>query len=474
MSIRRSAPLFVPLLWLSLSHLNGAAESKLSQTFDRLIARSGVGKSELGLKVSTLGESSLQHAFDLNSDVQMIPASVTKIATASAALRRLGPSYKVQTTLVSSGTVENKVLLGNLVLRGAGDPGFVSESLWFLVNEFSRSGVEKIQGDLLVDDSAFDTVRYDPTRDPGRVDRAYDSPVGAMSLNWNAINIYIRPGPKVGAPLIVQLDPARDYYTLSNKTKTVAGSKNSVQVSRVGKTVLVRGDLGSQASELVVYKNVDDPVDWAGHNLQDFLKQRGIVVTGKVKSGRAPASAKVLARVDSKPVALAVADMLKFSNNFVAEMLTKMMAVQNGSQPGTMEAGMAVVQNHLVKDLNLRPAEFKILNPSGLSRNNRLSAEALTNILIQAQRNFPTFAELLAGLPLAGLDGTLRRRMKSADTAGWIRAKTGNLNGVVSLAGIAGRKDGSISAFAFIFNGKAAKAEAARGLFDHMASELVQ
>jgi len=445
-------------------------EARLGQ----ILTKSGVAKSQLSLLILSLNESSPQRVFAVNESQQMIPASVTKVATASAVLRRLGPSYKFQTTLSSVAAPVASSLRGDLILKGGGDPGFVSETLWYLVNEFTRTGVKRIDGDLLVDDTAFDLVRTDPTRDPERVDRAYDSPVGAMSLNWNAINIFVRPGAKAGEPVSVRLDPIPDYYKVDNKAKTVAGSGNALEVSRVADRVVVRGTLGVLRDEIAVFKNVDDPVDWAGRGLAFFLSQRGITFTGKIKAGVQPASAKTLAKADSKPVSQSVADMMKFSNNFVAEMLTKGLALESGVRPASLESGMKLVQDHLTQDLGLNPAQFKLLNPSGLSRSNRINARDLAEILVQAQRQFPTFSEFLSSFPLAGMDGTLKRRMKAPETSGWVRAKTGNLNGVVSLAGYAGRKDGSLVAFAFIFNGKAAQADSVRQLFDAMASQLVQ
>ncbi|NJL24201.1 MAG: hypothetical protein HC902_02800 [Calothrix sp. SM1_5_4] len=137
--------------------------------------------------------------FGVNEQKDFIPASITKIATAAAVLQRLGPSFKFQTTLWSSGTVKEGVLKGDLILKGGGDAGFVSETMWFLVNEFTRTGVRRIEGDLIVDDGDFDAIRADSSRDPERVDRAYDAPVGAMSFNWNSINIFIRPTQVGGA-----------------------------------------------------------------------------------------------------------------------------------------------------------------------------------------------------------------------------------------------------------------------------------
>jgi D-alanyl-D-alanine carboxypeptidase/D-alanyl-D-alanine-endopeptidase (penicillin-binding protein 4) len=463
---------------LSFDPCAQAAKADLSKRLGKVIKEHSIAKANIGLMVVPLGAATGKEAekpFGLNEGQPMIPASVTKLATASAVLWRLGASMKFQTTLVSKGNVQGDVLRGDLVLKGAGDPGFVSETMWFLVNDFERGGIKKIDGDILVDDTEFDLIRNDPSREPDRVDRAYDSPVGAMSFNWNAINIFVRPAAKVGQPPQVILDPLRDYCTIVNKAKTVAGVVSKLEISRVKDQVFVSGSLGIKHEEVVVFKNIDDPVSWSGKNLQFFLSQRGISVTGKVKGGVCGSDCKVLAKADSKPVGDSVSDMLKFSNNYVAEMLTKSLASKVSNQrPATLATGMQVVRDHLAQDLSIPISRFKLINPSGLNRENRITARDLAEILVQSQQHFPTFAEFLTALPIAGFDGTLKRRMKDSATAGWVRAKTGNLNGVVSLAGYAGHKDGSLTAFAFIFNGKPNQGDSARQLFDALASQLVQ
>jgi len=449
-----------------------AHADELKQRLEKRLRGSDIAAAHVGLAVYDLNHGAENLVFATNEDKDLIPASVTKIATAAAALSRLGPSFKFQTGLWTAAPIKNSVLAGDLVLKGGGDPGFVSESMWFLVNELVRTGVQKIEGDVLVDDTDFDAVRADASRDPERVDRAYDAPIGAMSFNWNSINIYIRP-TKVGEAPQVYLDPITNGFKIHNKAKTVASGGSQLEVTRNGNTVFVSGKIGLGVQETVVYKNIDDPIEWCGQSLRFFLKQRGIEVTGKVRSGKKPENARLLAKSDSRPLSQHVADMMKFSNNYVAEMLTKNLAAQNGQHPASLDDGMKLIRDHL-NQLGLDSKRFSLINPSGLSRRNRIKSVDLARILVAAQKNFPWFAEFLSSMPLAGLDGTLKKRMKDGPAEGWIRAKTGNLSGVVALAGYAGRKDGSVRAFSFIYNGKPEKSESARHLFDGLATDLVQ
>lgn len=446
---------------------------ELGKRLDKIIAKHSISRDNLGLAVLDFEKHDKPLVYGVNEEKDMTPASITKITTAATVLQKLGASTKLQTGLWSSGRVEGGVLKGDLVLKGGGDSGFVSESMWFLVNELMRTGIKKIEGNILVDDSDFDSVRADPSRDPERVDRAYDAPVGAMSFNWNSISIFIRP-TEAGKPPQVYLDPIDNGYTVDNKAKTTASGGKNLEVSRDGSKITVKGTIGAGQDEVPYYKNIDDPVEWSGRNLKFFLEQRGIAVSGKILAGKRSLDMKLLAKADSKPLSQAVADMMKFSNNYVAEMLTKDLAMQkNPSQTATLEAGMKIIRATLV-ELGIPESRFTLVNPSGLSRRNKMKPVDLAKVLAAEYRHFPTFAEYLTAFPMAGVDGTLKSRMKDGPAQGWVRAKTGLLNGVVGLAGYAGRKDGSIRAFAFIFNGKADAGDSVRRLFDALATELVQ
>lgn len=388
------------------------------------------------------------------SNELMLPASITKLITASAVLNYLPPGTKFKTRLMSAAKIEGDRLKGDLYLVGGGDPSFVSENMWYLVNQFVRTGVKQIEGSIIVDDSLFDSVRFDSSRESVRVDRAYDAPVGAMSFNWNSVNVYVRPGSSGQATVI--LDPESDYYKLNNNVKIVSGSALSIDVDRVWdekskKEVFnVSGKIGKNMSEHVVFANINHPDLWSGYNLKSFLLQRGIHVKGNILLGKSQSSNSILAESESKPIEHILADMNKFSNNFVAEMLTKQMALKNSSK-GTIEGGIAVVLEHL-KSLGLSTSEFKIVNPSGLTRENRMSSHALWKLLDYNKHNFSTQPELLGSLPIGGIDGTLKKRFKSDLMMRKVRAKTGLLNGVISLAGFVEGKEES-SAFVFIYNG---------------------
>ncbi len=461
----------------SAQALDSSWIAKQNKNLEQILKKSGINESHFGIMIAG-GEGEPKVIFEKNSDKKMIPASITKLVTAAATISQFPPGTKFKTGLYSSATLDGATLKGDLVLKGGGDPSFTSETMWFLVNAFTRTGIKTIEGDLIVDDSLFDRMRFDTSRQKERVDRAYDAPTGAMSFNWNSVNVFVRPGKNVGDPAIVFADPENQYIRLKSTVSTVSGNgKTNVMVDRDGDSkgpgdiVAVSGKISLDSPEVVVYKNVTQPDLWSGYNLRSFLLQRGIEVKGTIRAGTLPSGSRLLAESESKPIESILADMNKFSNNYVAEMLAKNIAAAI-NPPGTIDKGMKALTDYLVK-LGIPTSQFELFNPSGLTRDNKMSAQSLWKVLNDMHFQFRYQPEFVTSLPIAGVDGTLKRRMKEGPGLRWVRAKTGFLTGVVSLAGYAGRKDGTVLPFVFMYNGSADESQV-RALFDRLATALVE
>ncbi|UOF01011.1 D-alanyl-D-alanine carboxypeptidase/D-alanyl-D-alanine endopeptidase [Bdellovibrio reynosensis] len=446
----------------------------IQKELQSLAKKYGVNIQDVGI-YATLGDGpDAKKLLDVNGNKVMIPASITKIATASAVLAHFPPGYKFKTQLLGDTDPKNGVLKGNLYLKGGGDPSFVSENLWYLVNSFTRNKIKKIEGDIVVDDSLFDKIRFDLSRQKERVDRAYDAPVGAMSFNWNSVNIFVRPTDSGTAEVFI--DPQNEYIRLVNKAKTVGGNANNLLADREdeknGDVILVGGSIGKGAKEIVVFKNITQPDLWSGYNLKSFLQQRGIEFTGTIKNGVTPEKADVLAESESKAVEHVVADMNKFSNNFVAEMLTKNLGAVKKTKGATLADGMQIINEHM-QSLGIPSEQYQLQSPSGLSRENKMSSYAMWKVLQHLRLDLRVQPEFLTSLPIAGVDGTLKKRMKNSPAERWVRAKTGYLNNVVSLAGYAGLGDGRVVTFSFVYNGSTDETKI-RAFFDNLLIYLVK
>lgn len=455
-----------------------AAQADTESEFKKILKKHHFTEASLGIYV----EDGNKKVVDINAEKLMIPASLTKIVTGAAVLSNFSLNKKFTTELWSKASIDGGNLKGAICLKGGGDPSFVSEKMWYLVNEFSRTGVRNIEGDLIVDGSRFDTELFDMGRDSVRVDRAFDAPISALSFNWNSVNVYVRPGKKTGDSASVFLDPVNDYFELDNKTKTVAKSGvKTIEVSRVklGKKdkIIVSGSLSQDASEMVVYKSISNPALWTASNLKEFLNQRGISLKGNIVEGNCELDSKLLATASSKNLNEMTSDMLKFSNNFVAEMLIKNLAAENitessKNKSASMKDGIEAMKGYLDK-LGISRKDYVLENVSGLTRDNRFTAKQLTQVLSNVKSDFLIFPEFLSGLPIAGVDGTMKNRLKS-ENFNIVRAKTGYLDGVVGLGGYVGRKDKSPLLFIFMFNGGFDQGLAARPLFDDLIGELLK
>ncbi len=422
-------------------------------------------KNDFGIWIKK-ADQSVTH----NGDQLFVPASLSKIPTALAFLNQSNMGENFKTWVFHTGKIENGVLKGDLYLKGGGDPAFVSESMWKLINELKRSDITSIDGQFYVDESFFDSDYYSEGRQQKRVDRAYDAPVSGLSFNWNSLSIYIRPGERVGSDARVYVDPPLKNIEIQNKAKTVGNSKTNLNVSRILKDnkliVQVNGSISISKDEKAFYKSVGDASLWTGWAFINILNQMGIAYVGDVKKKVTPASAKKLVEYDSWEMSRVVAALSKFSNNFVAEMLTKHLGKVKG-EPGNIDDGLAEIRKYLQKK-GWKNEDYNFVNPSGFTRENKMRADKLGELLAGAQDQFALSPEFISSLPISGVDGTLKSRMKYAMKEK-VRAKTGYLSGVVALGGYMDNPSGGEPiVFVFFYNGSSKLDWKVRDMFDRL------
>lgn len=429
----------------------------------RLMKQYRISQSQFAFVVKDLFTGHLD--YELNAESRKIPASLTKILVAGATLDTFEPQHTFTTQLLIADQVKDGILNGPLYFKGLGDPSFTSERMWYLVNEFVRQDIHQIKGDIIVDDMLFDNVYRSSGRLPTQTDRAYDAPIGALSFNWNVVNIFLRPGDKKGDKARVYLDPIATPFQLVAKART-GGKRIKVNVKSYGmknkslsngKTdrIRVSGSIPLEFNEKVFYRKVTHPDLWAGANLKAFLKQRDIQVQGKVQRGKTPIHAQTMASSPGANIALLVNLMMKHSNNFIAEMLTKQLALSDGAKVGNLYEGLQVIKSH-IRSLGLDPKDFKISNVAGLSRQNRFNVRSLAQLLQLYHNQFHYSYEFVSSLPVSGQDGTLKSRMKNTNVKGKVRAKSGQINGVIGLAGYIQTKNEGVKVFVAIYNGRKA------------------
>ena len=412
---------------------------------------------------------------DFNGPKLRSTASLGKIPLAITLLEKIPMNHRWLTELLTVGNTRGSTLEGNLYLRGGGDPTITSEDFWSLVNIFSRNGIKKITGDIIVDESLFSKNYFANKKE--LVHRAYSSPISAMSFNWNSATFHVRPGNQLRKPLKIFVDPKSDYISLINKTTTRRGSRERVEIKRIRQGVFVAtGSMGLRSEEKTIYRAILNPPLWAGHNLKVFLKQQGIEVLGAVKSGKTPQKADRRSYIKSPDIQSIVKDMMKFSNNLIADTMAKNLYIwengENGHGKASVKLGVKKVVNFL-RSLSLISKKNSLKSASGMDRENKISALEINKMLRHAWNSYNIQPEFITALPISGEDGTLKDRINSVRSTGAIRAKTGFLKGVVGLAGYAHRQksNGHLS-FVFIFNGPKKDSHRAIDLMNQLAYEL--
>lgn len=441
----------------------------LKNEIHRILKKSPIPLSNLTIVVSPVLPAEKELYFSHNADKLFIPASLSKIIVASAVLHYFNPFQQFETLFLSDRPIENRRLKGSLYMKGGGDPSFVSESLWILVNHLHRLGLTSIEGDLILDDYLFKTQKNQWV---GDMSRSFNTPLSALSFNWNSVNIYIRPGIKLNDPARVVIDPKNSYIQLENKTKT-KGVKKNIYISKLKSKskkdrISIRGFIPLHGSEFVVYRNISYPIFWVGSHVIEFLSQRNIHFHGRIKRGRVPQSAQELAGYKGRNIFRLIQDMMKYSNNFIADVLTAHLSVKKSNR--SVDQGVKQIHKYL-ESSGIR--NYVFVQPSGLSRKNKLKSQDILRVLSRDFSSLYSF-EKVSSYPLGGGDGSLKNRFKNLKHPSMIRAKTGWLSGVVGLGGYVRNFKGQTRAFVFLYNGDAKNQLLAQKLIDQLAETLTQ
>lgn len=434
-------------------------------------ARQGAGgKSIAGVAVYDLDLR--QWLFEQEADRGFNPASVTKVVTTSTALKQLGSGFTFKTHLYTTGRIVDGVLQGDLIVKGEGDPSLTVERLWRIASLVRVAGVHEIAGNLLVDDTYFDTVRTGIGYEDFDEDRAYTAPLGATSATWNTVNVVVRPGSRAGAPADVVLDPPTGFVKLVAKAVTgKPGTRRRIKAAIENRVVTVTGSIPLGGEEKDYYRPVDDPPAYFGTLLSEYLAEDGILIHGKVSTAPTPAGAALLFDYESEPLGVIVRDLNKFSNNFTAEQILKALGAAKYGAPGTTEKGLNA-EKEFLSSLGVDPKSYVIQNGSGLTRDNRLSPRLFVKALTADYDDFQVRGDFVASLGIAGEDGTMRHRMLGTSAQGALRAKTGTVDDSSCIAGYAHAANGHTLAFAILVNGTAGRTRRAIALQDRLGALL--
>lgn len=413
--------------------------------------------------------------YNRNDRSFFVPASTSKVLTAEAALLFLGPNFKFATRFVNTGLLQGPQLNGNLYLVNSGDPTLTYYDLAELTMKLKARGVQQIHGNLYIDNTAYDN----DTTGPGWLDKdrkyCYGAPISASIINHNCLSFSVHPGSSSGMPARIITDPRAYYARINNAVVTTSKTSHTCYVK-----MDQRGGSGYIAISGCLGKNqqtggtsvISDSFQYQKAMMQELLIRFGIRLDGEILPGKVSSGFTELARHESKPLRLMIADMLKMSDNVIAGSLFKKIGEVYSKRPGSWNRGSLAVARILQAQAAVDVWHLSLIDGSGLSRYNQITPAQLLRVLEFTFHNTTTNYPFISSLPIAGVDGTLKRRLKNI--AWKVRAKTGTMQGVVSLAGYAMTQDKEPVAFVIMINGKNGSVWQYRELEDRVVTYITK
>ncbi len=393
-----------------------------------------------------------------NAMQPMNPASVMKLLTTYAALNLLGPAYTWKTGAWSEAPAVDGVLDGNLYLKGSGDPRFAIEDLSALLRQLRVRGIRRISGDIVIDRRAFDI----PASDPGAFDdkpmRPYNVGPDALLLNFRALTFTLQADNE--RPRLLMETPS-DGLTVDNQLRATNGEcgsnwKDLIKLRLIresqGDRLVFTGSYATLCGERQLNLSplaADAQVEGL---IRAVWKELGGSIDGRVRDGVLPAASGLLAEHESPPLAEILRGINKYSNNVMARQvfLTLGSGAPQESVPATAEGSRQRIVDWLT-GRHLHFAELVLDNGSGLSRVERISADSLNRLLLDAWKN-PLMPEFVASLPIVGIDGTMKKRLNDSEAFGRAHIKTGTLDGAKTAAGYVLDTRGRAYAISFLIN----------------------
>jgi D-alanyl-D-alanine carboxypeptidase/D-alanyl-D-alanine-endopeptidase (penicillin-binding protein 4) len=473
-----------PLLALCL--IANANAAPLPAAVRQELKTAGIPQSAISVEVIEVGK----HAplIDINAHRAMNPASTMKLLTTYAALDLLGPAYSWKTEAWIDGELKDGVLNGNLILKGYGDPKFTIEQFWLWLSELRARGLREIRGDLVLDRSYYDLPPYNPGEFDDDPVRAYNVGPDALLINFNTLRLRYLPE---GLGLRVVTEPPLDGVTLDNQL-TPNGEKvncdnwdDLFSVQPNGDSVVLQGDYPLGCGEREQNLSVMPHTRYVGALFRAVWKELGGTLRGKEIDGTVGDKAILFSTHRSEPLSAVIRDINKFSNNVMARQLfltlgESLPAVSDtdtinenvqpqsavSAQPtfpdqsdraGRMSIERSVQTMQIWLERNhLHFSELVFENGAGLSRKERISAAHMAQLLQNASTH-PLSAELQASLPILGVDGSVRKRLRDSPAASHAHLKTGTLEGVKTIAGYVKSKSGREWIVVFFINHPFAK-----------------
>ncbi|MFP7200946.1 D-alanyl-D-alanine carboxypeptidase/D-alanyl-D-alanine-endopeptidase [Lysinibacillus halotolerans] len=441
-------------LFLFLNHVPLVKASSLDNT-----VLNQLGNENISVSLRALNNGEL--LYDNNGDVAMKPASTLKLLTAAAALDMLGSDYRFRTEFSIHGNQKGNVFNGDVYIKGEGDPTLQKKDFITFASILKHHGIEQINGNLYGDDSLF--VGEQLTPGISKEDESYYFAARTTALTLSPDNdydagtmiIHVTP-TKVGGPPNIVADPKVSGMDIQNEAVTVQqNQRNTIEIERQYGTnkIIITGNIpvNTTFKDWVTFY---DPTINTLQVLKTTLEEFGITLSNntEIKRNKVPKDAQTIFVKHSLSLKSLMIPFLKLSNNSIADILVKTIGREvNGK--GHLKEGIKALQEYGAL-LGLDMEQWTLEDGSGMSHNNRVSANELTHLLTNIQME-PQFNILYKSLPIGGqsdrlIGGSLKNRFNEGIYENRVIAKTGHITGVYTLAGYVKANSGKTYAFAIM------------------------
>lgn len=459
-TVVRSVTLLVMLL-AGLPSLGMAGET-LPPVLARALAHSGLPASAFSALVVPVRPDGTER-LRFRADATVNPASVMKLVTTYAAIDLLGPDYTWRTRFYTDHAPSpDGTLRGNLYMRGDGDPKLVLERLQDTFRVLQGLGVRGVQGDIVLDHSAFELPPGDPAAFDGEALRPYNTRPDALLVNFKSVLLSFQPDEAAGWVRVLSEPPLAGLTVDATVPlgKGDCGDWRGGLQARFDQPDRIRfeGRYPSSCGERTWPVAYQDPVSYAARAVEGLWRSSGGTLTGRVRNGLTPAGASLLHEAQSLPLASIIDDVNQWSNNVMAQQvfltlgrlsparvdaLSEPLAPLTPWRTGRFEHSREVVTRWWTRTFGIRPRPPVLDNGSGLSREERITPEALALLLQHAARH-PSGARFVQSLSVAGVNGTAARYGRTPGSAAFGNAwlKTGTLRDVAGVAGYVQARNG--------------------------------
>lgn len=476
--------------------------AQLRSQIEEIVKQPALEPGFFAVKIVSLDSGQVVFEQDANKFVR--PASNMKLYTVATGFDRLTPDYHFITSVYAKEKPEDGKIKGDLIIFGRGDPSLAarfSNGDYFkgindLADRIVAAGVKRIKGDLVGDESYFNGAPVGSGWEWEDLTWSYGAPVSALTINDNAIDVNIKPGDRVGAPVVISTGPpSSSFLTIVNRaTTSERGTRGTLRIFRgLGANSLeISGTLPLGDAGFVGGVAIPDPALAFVSMLRDALLKRGVKLDGRVRtvtnrsglstvqsstvpvlSASAPTSNIEIASLQSPAFSVIAAQTLKPSQNQYTELILRTLGRMQPPNPSDVgrrddeELGLEAVKN-LLRQAGVKDTEVALNDGSGLSRNDLISANTTVQLLTFMSKH-KYFTQFREALPIAGVDGTLRNRMRGTPAEGNVRAKTGSLSSVASLSGYVTTAAGERLVFSMMLNNYPDAAAVRRDSIDAIA-----